>query len=349
MSALQPILIRLAEGERLDRATAGKAFDIIMSGKADGVEIAAFLMALRVRGETVGEIAGGVDAMRDHASRIDAPDGVVDTCGTGGDGLDTVNISTTAALVAAAAGVPVAKHGNRSVSSKSGSSDVLMALGARLEQPLERVSDALREFGFTFLYAPAHHSAMRHAAPVRKALGVRTIFNLLGPLANPAGATRQVIGVYSAHLLQPMAEVLRELGADHVWVVHGRDGMDELSVSEASDVVVLKDDDISDLVVTPEQVGLMRHGPDALAGGSAEDNARDLRDVLDGEAGAYRDAVLMNAGAALVVGGRAEELSDGVQLAAHAIDSGKARDLLDRWIAFTQDGTQAGTEGGTPA
>ncbi|MCJ9428767.1 anthranilate phosphoribosyltransferase [Kordiimonas marina] len=336
MADLRPILARLADGTRLNADEAEQAFDIIMSGGADLAQMAAFIMALRVRGEEVDEIVGGARVLRAKANRLKAPEGVIDTCGTGGDGHGTYNISTAAALVIAAAGVPVAKHGNRSVSSKSGSADVLMALGANLDMPEAANEQSLSENGFAFMFAPAHHRAMRHVAPARGSLQLRTIFNLLGPLANPAHAKRQVLGVFDRKWLRPMAEVLKKLGSEHVWVVHGEDGLDELTTTGTTYVAELKDGQIREFEVTPGDVGLATATLEDLKGGDAEVNAQAIRDLMAGKPSPYRDIVLMNAGAGLVVGGKAETLADGVKLAAETIDSGKAEALLNTWAAFTQ-------------
>lgn len=337
MSDLRPILARLADGENLNAEDAEKAFNIIMSGAADLAQMAAFIMALRLRGEQVDEIVGGARVLRAKADRIAAPDGIIDTCGTGGDGIGTYNISTAAALVTAAAGVPVAKHGNRSVSSKSGSADVLMSLGANLEISKEANEQSLLENNFAFLFAPAHHRAMRHVAPARGSLQLRTIFNLLGPLANPAHAKRQVLGVFDRKWLRPMAEVLQKLGSEHVWVVHGSDGLDEVTTTGVTYVAELKDGEITEFGVSPESVGLEKADLDDLKGGDAEVNAQAIKDLLAGEKSAYRDIVLINAGAALVVAGKAEGLREGVDIAAETIDSGAAKTLLHRWVQFTQD------------
>ncbi len=329
-------LARLADGETLSVRQASEAFEHIMSGKSDPIQISAFLMALRVRGETVDEIVGGAEALRGKAALLSNSGDVVDTCGTGGDGIGTYNISTAAAIVAAAAGCPIAKHGNRSVSSKSGSADVLMSLGAKLDITLEQNEESLRKFGFCFMFAPAHHQAMRHVAPVRASLKLRTIFNLLGPLANPAQAKRQVLGVFDRHWLVPMAEVLRALGSKHVWVVHGEDGLDELTVTGKTSVAELKDGVIREFVLSPSEVGLKISSIDSLKGGDANDNAAALTSLLDGEVSSYRDITILNAAAALVVGGKVPTLLAGVIAATEAIDNGAAKDLFASWIAFTQ-------------
>lgn len=336
MSVLQPFIARLADGRVLTRSEARDAFRAIMSGDAGEIEMAAFLMALRLRGETVDEIAGGADVLRSKASMLEAPDGAVDTCGTGGDGLGTYNISTAAAIVTAACGVPVAKHGNKAVSSKSGSADVLAQLGVALDIPLERTQACLDRLGICFLLAPKHHGAMRHVAPVRKAMGIRTIFNVLGPLSNPAGAKRQLIGVFSADWLLPLAETLKALGSQRVWVVHGSDGLDELTVTGPSRVAALEDGAVTSFEVMPRDAGLNEHGLEGLIGGTAEDNAAALQAVLDGEAGAYRDVVLLNTAAALLVAGKVADLTAGAERAAAAIDSGGAADLLKRWADLSR-------------
>ncbi|WP_286831515.1 MULTISPECIES: anthranilate phosphoribosyltransferase [Kordiimonas] len=336
MSDLRPILAKLADGETLTADQSQDAFNIIMSGAADLAQMAAFIMALRLRGEQVDEIVGGARVLRSKATQIKAPEGIVDTCGTGGDGLGTYNISTAAAIVTAAAGAPVAKHGNRSVSSKSGSADVLMSLGAELEISQEANEQSLVDNNFAFLFAPAHHKAMRHVAPARGSLQLRTIFNLLGPLANPAQAKRQILGVFDRKWLRPMAEVLQKLGSEHVWVVHGSDGLDEVTTTGPTYVAELKDGQITEFEVTPQSVGLEVSDIEDLTGGDADVNAQAIRDLLAGKPSAYRDIVLMNAGAALVVAGKAATLKEGVDLAASTIDSGKAAAALQKWVAFTQ-------------
>lgn len=334
MTAFRALIAKLADGHPLTRAQARQAFDLMMRGAVGEIEMAAFVMALRLRGETVDEIIGGVEALRAHGSRISAPPGVMDTCGTGGDGLHTRNISTAVAIVLAAAGVPVAKHGNRAVSSACGSADVLEALGVPLEQSEAEAERTLHELGICFLLAPRHHRAMRHVAPVRKALGIRTIFNILGPMANPAGARRQLIGVFDPRWLRPMAETLKALGSERAWLVHGSDGMDELTVTGPSAVVVLEQDgEIREMTVTPEEAGLTRHPASALRGGDARENAEALLALLEGEEGAYRDIVLLNTAAALVVADRVPDLRAGAALAAEVIDTGRAADLLARWRA----------------
>lgn len=339
MNDLRDIVKLLSEGNTLSEHQSEQAFSQIMSGQVDPPQMAAFVMALRVRGETVDEITGGARALRSKASLVSVPDGAVDTCGTGGDGTGTYNISTAAAIVTAACGVPVAKHGNKSVSSKSGSADVLASLGIAFDLPLEAQEQALRELGIAFLFAPQHHKAMRHVAPVRASLGIRTIFNLLGPLANPALAKRQLLGVYDRKWLQPMAEVLSRLGSEHVWTVHGSDGLDELTTTGVTYVTELKDGKLRDFEISPEDVGLKRATMADLQGGDATENAEALREVLAGKPSAYRDIVLLNTGAALLIGGKVATLQAGVTMAAEAIDTGKAKELLTKWADFTQKHT----------
>lgn len=336
MSELKDCIVRIAEGGRLTREEARAAFETIMSGAADDAEIAAFLMGLRMRKESVEEIAGGAEVLREKAIALKAPPGAVDTCGTGGDGHGSFNISTAAAIVAAACGVPVAKHGNVSVSSKSGSAEVLERLGVDLDLPAERVQACLDKFGICFLMAPKHHRAMRHVAPVRRSMGIRTVFNVLGPLSNPAGATRQLIGVYDPEWLEPLARTLAALGSEHVWIVHGSDGLDELTVTGESEVVEYAGGELRCFTVTPEEAGLARHPLAALKGGTPEENAAAMTALLGGERGAYRDIVLLNAAATLLVADKTTELASGVRQAAEAIDTGVAADLLERWAAFTR-------------
>lgn len=336
MNDLKDIIKLLSEGKILSEQQSVQAFSHIMSGQVDLSQMSAFVMALRVRGETVDEITGGARVLRDKAARVSVPDCAVDTCGTGGDGTGTYNISTAAAIVTAACGVPVAKHGNKSVSSKSGSADVLACLGIAFNLPIEAQEQALRELGIAFLFAPQHHKAMRHVAPVRASLGIRTIFNLLGPLANPALAKRQLLGVFDRKWLRPMAEVLGRLGSEHVWIVHGSDGLDELTTTGITYVTELKDGKLRDFEVSPEDVGLKRASMTDLQGGEAAENAAALLDLLDGTPSAYRDIVLLNTAAALLVGGKVADLKDGVAIAEDAIDSGRAKTLLQKWAAFTQ-------------
>jgi len=339
--ALKPVLAKLAKGDRLDADEAEAAFDVIMSGAATEAQIGGFLMALRVRGETVDEITGAVRTMRAKALPVKAPAGAIDVVGTGGDGSGTFNISTGAAIVVAAAGVPVAKHGNRALSSKSGAADVLTALGVNIDADMALVERAIREAGIGFLMAPRHHSAMKFVGKPRSELGVRTIFNLLGPLSNPAGVKRQFTGVFSKEWLEPLARVLKNLGCEAAWVVHGSDGLDELTTTGPSYVAALKDGKVTTFEVTPKDAGLATAKPADLKGGDARHNAEALKDVLKGAKGPFRDVVLLNAAGALVVAGKAKDLKAGVAQAAAAIDSGKARAALDKLVAITNAAVKA--------
>ncbi len=329
------LLASVAAGNALTVEEAERAFDIMMGGEATPAQMGALLMGLRVRGETVDEITGGARAMRARALAMDAPADAIDTCGTGGDAKGTFNVSTAAAIVTSACGVSVAKHGNRALSSKSGSADVLTALGVNIEADMELVREALWQAGIGFLMAPRHHGAMRHVAPTRVELGTRTIFNLLGPLSNPAGAKRQVIGVFDQAWAEPMAAVLRNLGSERVWVVHGSDGIDELTITGPSTVVELNGGELRQFEVTPEDAGLARATLDDIKGGDADANAEIMAVMLDGTAGPVRDIVLLNAAAALIVAGKAETLSAGVKMAGEAVDSGAARATLDKLIDIT--------------
>ena len=337
-SELKSLMRKVSTGAVLDQDEMASALEVMMSGAATPVQMAAFLMALRVRGETVDEITGAARLMRERMLTVEAPPDAVDIVGTGGDGHKTYNVSTCAALVAAGAGVPIAKHGNRSVSSLSGASDVLSALGVKLDVSPLVISRAINEAGVGFMWAPVHHQAMKHWAPARAELGIRTIFNLVGPLTNPAGVKRQVVGVFDEGWVDPLAEVLKNLGSVHAWVVHGSDGMDEFTTTGPTRVAELKDGDISIFEVTPEDAGLPTATLEQLKGGDAEVNAAAIRDVLHGELGPFRDIVLMNAAAALVVADKAANLADGVERAAHAIDSGAAQHAFDKLVAITNAG-----------
>ena len=322
--SLRPLIGKAADGP-LTRTEAEGAFDAIMSGDATPAQIGGFLMALRTRGETVEEMTAAVAVMRSKMTRVRAPEGAIDIVGTGGDGKGTLNISTAAALVAAGAGVPVAKHGNRNLSSKSGAADALSHIGVNVMVPAEVAQQALDEAGIAFMMAPMHHPAMRFVGPARTELGTRTLFNLLGPMTNPAGVKRQLTGAFSARWLRPMAETLASLGTERAWLVHGGDGTDELSIAEPSTVVEVDGGEIREFGLHPSDAGLPVHPFDAIVGGTPEENARALNALLGGETGAYRDAVLLNAAAALLVAGRAGDLKAGVALAAESIDSGAAR------------------------
>ena len=325
---LKPALARLASGEALSADEAEAAFTVIMAGDATPAQIGALLMAMRVRGETVPEITGAVRAMRARMTAIEAPEDAIDVCGTGGDGAGTLNVSSAVTFVVAACGVPVAKHGNRALSSRTGGADVLTALGVNIDVPLERLETVLREAGAVFLFAPRHHPSMRHAAGPRVELGTRTLFNLLGPLSNPARVKRQLTGVFSPDWTRPMAETLAALGHRAAWLVHGL-GLDELTVAGENQVTSLKDGTIHTFSVTPEQAGLTRAPIAAIKGGDAAFNAAALSGLLRGVTGAYRDTVLLNSAAALIVAGRAADLRDGVDQAAHAIASGAALNVLE--------------------
>jgi anthranilate phosphoribosyltransferase len=324
-----------ATGRPLALEEAREAFDIMMAGDATPAQMAGFLMALRVRGETVDEITAGALVLRERMTRIAAPADAIDTCGTGGDGGGTHNISTAAALVVAGAGVPVAKHGNRGLSSRSGSSDVLQALGVDIDAEMTLIERAIEEAGIGFMMAPRHHGAMRHVAGPRVELGTRTIFNLLGPLANPAGVRRQLMGVFAREWVEPLARVLGRLGAERAWVVHGLDGLDELTTTGPSLVAEWDGETVRTFEVTPEDAGLPRARPEDLRGGDAAHNAAAIRAVLSGVRGPLRDATLMTAGGALVVAGRAGNLKEGVALAARAIDSDAAAAALERLVRIT--------------
>jgi len=326
----------VASGQPLNRNDAREAFEIMMSGEASPAQTGAFLMGLRLRGETVDEIAAGAEIMRAKAVRVAAPEDAIDTCGTGGDASGTLNISTAAAFVVAACGVPVAKHGNKAQSSKSGSADVLAALGVSIELDAEAVGRCIAEAGIGFMFAQRHHGAMRHVGPVRVEMGTRTIFNLLGPLSNPAGARRQLIGVFARQWLEPLAEVLKQLGSTKVWIVHGSDGLDELTTTGASHVAELANGRITTFTVEPEALGLARVDAAALKGDDPAGNARALEDLLMGQTGAYRDIVVLNAAAALVVADKAADLKEGVAQAVAAIDSGHALDRLNRLRALAR-------------
>ncbi len=335
MADFKQLINKVAGGAALSADEAAEAFDAIMSGAATPAQIGGFLMALRVRGETVGEITGAVRTMRSKMLRVDAPGDAIDVVGTGGDAKGTYNVSTCTAFVVAGAGVSVAKHGNRALSSKSGAADVLGALGVNLEIGPDKIAQCVREAGVGFMFAPAHHAAMRHVMPARQELATRTIFNLLGPLSNPAGTKRQVVGVFAREWLVPLAETLRNLGAEHVWMVHGSDGLDELTTTGPTHVAALKGGDITTFDVSPEEAGLPIAQLEALKGGDAEHNAAAIHAVLDGAEGAFRDIVLLNAAAALIVASRAVDLASGERLAAQSIDSGAAKQSLHRLVTIS--------------
>jgi anthranilate phosphoribosyltransferase len=333
---IQRALARLLDGHDLSRAEARGVMGSIMSGEATPAQIAGFLIALRAKGETADEIAGCAEAMREHALPVrPRREDLVDTAGTGGDGARTINISTAAALVAAAAGAGVAKHGNRAVSSSSGSADVLEALGFELELAPDRVARSIDELGFGFLFAPTHHPAMRHAAPVRRELAARTVFNVLGPLTNPAGARAQVVGVYAPELVRTIAEVLGQLGAQRAFVVHGAGGIDELSPAGPNLVCEVAAGSVRERNVDPLELGIARSDPSDLRGGSPRENAAAISAVFHGENGGRRSAILLNAAGAIAAGGHAGDLREGLEVAREAVDSGAAAERLEQLIAFT--------------
>jgi len=332
--AFKPLLARLADGATLSEDDAEAFFAACLRGEPTPAQIAAAVTAMRMRGETVGELTACARAMREASTRLEQPYDVVDVCGTGGDGLHTLNISTAVGFVVAGAGVKIAKHGGKAASSKSGSSDVLGALGVKIDAGTELERRSLDEAGICFMFAPAHHPAMRHVMPVRGELGFRTVFNLLGPLTNPAGARRQVVGVPSSRFVEPLARALGALGAERAWTVHG-EGMDELTTTGETEVAEWKDGAVRLFRITPEAVGLKRATLADLTGGSPDDNARALRELLDGRAGPYRDIVLLNAAAGLLVADKVETLREGVELAARSIDSGAARAALAKLIEVT--------------
>ncbi|MGZ3216734.1 anthranilate phosphoribosyltransferase [Paracoccus sp. T5] len=327
MTDIRP-LIGIAATRPLTSAEAEAAFSALFDGAATPAQIGGLLMALRVRGETVDEIAAAARAMRARMNRVTAPTGAIDIVGTGGDGKGTLNISTATAFVVAGAGVPVAKHGNRNLSSKSGAADALVQMGINVMGGPAVAQQALDAAGICFMMAPMHHPAMRHVGPPRTELGTRTVFNLLGPLTNPASVRRQLTGAFSAEWIRPMAEVLRDLGSDAAWLVHGGDGTDELSIAAESHVAALKDGQITEFTVAPEDAGLPRHPFAAIIGGEPAQNAAAFRALLGGERGAYRDAVLLNAAAALLVADKVGDLRDGAAMAAQSIDSGAAQARL---------------------
>ena len=337
MAEFKSYIAKVAGGTPLSFEEAREAFDVVMSGEATPSQIGGFLMALRVRGETVSEISGAVATMRAKMLPVSAPADAIDIVGTGGDGSGSYNVSTCAAFVAAGAGVRVAKHGNRALSSRSGAADTLAALGVDIEIGPERIGACIREAGIGFMFAPAHHSAMRFVGPTRVELGTRTIFNLLGPLSNPAGVRRQLVGVFAPEWVEPLAHVLKELGSETVWVVHGG-GLDEITTAGPTRVAALENGEVRSFEVTPEAAGLPRAAAGDLTGGDAAHNARALRAVLEGARNAYRDIALLNAGAALVVAGQAATLADGVALAAAAVDDGRALAVLERLIAVSNAG-----------
>ncbi|MDB9857239.1 anthranilate phosphoribosyltransferase [Amylibacter sp.] len=337
MSDQLKTLIAAAIDGPLDGDQARKAFEIIMNGDATPEQIGGLLMVMRTRGETVAEYAAAAAVMRAKCLPVKAPDGAMDIVGTGGDGKSTLNISTATAIVTAGAGVVVAKHGNRNLSSKSGTADALGELGVQVMVGPKVVERAINECGIGFMMAPMHHPATRHVMPARQALGTRTIFNILGPLTNPAGAKRQLTGAFSREMIRPMAEVLLELGSEKAWLVHGSDGTDEISIAGVTWVAKLENGAVTDAEISPEDAGLPVHPFEAIVGGSPAQNAIALRDLLGGAKSAYRDAVLLNTAAALVVADKVDNLPDGVAMAAESIDSGKAQQKLDALARITTE------------
>ena len=335
MHDLKALIGKVANGAALSREEASEAFDVMMSGEATPSQMGGLLMGLRIRGETVDEITGAVTIMRAKMLRVEAPSGAIDVVGTGGDASGSYNISTCAALIVAGCGVPVAKHGNRALSSRSGAADVLAALGVRIDLVPDAITRCIRDAGIGFMFAPAHHPAMKHVGPTRVELGTRTIFNLLGPLSNPAGVKRQMVGVFSRPWVEPLANVLKNLGCERAFVVHGSDGLDEITTSGPTSVAALENGAVRTFEITPDEVGLPKVKPEALRGGDAEANAAALAAVLKGGKGPFRDVAVFNAAAALVVAGRAKDLKAGVALAAEALDSGEAEGRLDRLIAVS--------------
>jgi len=333
MERFRALIGKVATGATLTRDEAAHAFDKMMAGEATPAQMGALLMGLRVRGETVDEITGAVSAMRAKMLPVEAPADAIDVVGTGGDASGSYNISTCAAFIVAGSGVPVAKHGNRALSSKSGAADVLAALGVNIELAPDAIGRCVREAGIGFMFAPAHHPAMKNVGPTRIELGTRTIFNLLGPLSNPAGVKRQMVGVFARPWIEPLAKVLAALGSERAWVVHGSDGLDEITTSGPSFVAELGK--VKTFEVTPEDAGLKRSNPEQLRGGEAAMNAAALRAVLEGMPGPYRDVALMNAGAALVVAGKAKNIREGVALGAKALDGGAANARLEKLIAVS--------------
>ena len=333
--SLKRVLDDLSSGKTLDISQAEQAFEIIMSGQAQNSQIGAFLMALKMRGETIDEITGAVLAMRSKVNKVIAPDKAIDIVGTGGDKSGTFNISTAAAFVVAGCGIPVAKHGNRAQSSKTGTADVLIKLGVNIDSSIITIERSIKEAGIGFMMAPNHHPAMRFVGNVRVELGTPTIFNLLGPLLNPAAVKRQSTGVFHRKWIKPMAESLNNLGSEMAWVVHGSDGLDELTTTGVTYVAELKNGFVKTFQVTPEDAGLPISKPEDLKGGDAEKNANALKALLEGRSGAYRDIVLLNAASALYISGKASSLKDGVKQARHCIDQGKAKQALNRLIKIT--------------
>lgn len=341
MNTLKALIARVADGHALSVEDARLGFEALMSGNATPAQMGGFLMALRVRGETIDEITGAAGVMRAKALKISAPDDAIDVVGTGGDGVGTWNVSTATSLVVAACGVPVAKHGNRALSSKSGAADVLSALGVDTDADFKLIEQAIREARIGFMMAPRHHSAMRNVAGPRIELGTRTIFNLLGPLSNPALVRRQLVGVFASRWVEPLAVTLGNLGSTHAWVVHGSDGTDEITTTGPTTVAELRDGKVRRFEITPEEAGLPRASLADLKGGTPAENAAAIMALLGGKPGPFRDIVLLNAAAALIVAGRVETLREGATRAAASLDEGKAMATLSRLIAITSTKAQA--------
>lgn len=332
MFDMKNTLATVANGLPLSQEQAEKTFNIIMSGDATPVQIGALLMGLRVRGETIDEITGAVNVMRAKMVRVKAPEGAVDLVGTGGDASGTYNISTCSSFVVAGMGIPVAKHGNRALSSKSGAADTLIALGVNLELTPKQISTCIDQAGLGFMFAPAHHSAMKHVGPARVELGTRTIFNLLGPMSNPASVRHQMVGVFDGKWLEPLARTLQRLGSEKAWIVHGSDGLDEITTTGVTQCVALEDGEVRSFVINPEELGLTKANPRDLIGGDAEHNATALNNVLQGEISAHRDIVLINSAATAVVAQKAESLAEGLDLARKSLDSGAALACMEALV-----------------
>jgi len=335
MDEFKTLIGKVATGATLSREEAAGAFDRMMSGEATPSQMGGLLMGLRIRGETVDEITGAVTTMRAKMLRVEAPAGAIDVVGTGGDASGSYNISTCAAFIVAGAGIPVAKHGNRALSSRSGAADVLGALGVKIDLGPEAISRCIEEAGIGFMFAPAHHPAMKHVGPTRIELGTRTIFNLLGPLSNPAGVKRQMVGVFSRQWVEPLAHVLKNLGSERAYVVHGSDGLDEITTSGPTSVAALDNGKVTTFEIKPEELGFAKAKPEDLRGGDAEANASAVMDVLRGKKGAFRDVAILNAAAAIVVAGKAKDLKDGIAIAKKSVDSAEAEGRLDRLIAVS--------------
>ncbi|MCV0429827.1 MAG: anthranilate phosphoribosyltransferase [Roseibium sp.] len=333
MSTFKDIIAKVADGHALSPAEAREAFDVILSGSATPSQLGGFLMALRVRGESIAEVTGAVATMRAKMLPVDAPTDAMDIVGTGGDNSGSYNISTCTALVVAGCGVPVAKHGNRSLSSKSGAAEALAQLGVDIDISPEKISDCIRTAGIGFMFAPLHHAAMKHVGPTRMELGTRTIFNLLGPLSNPAGVKRQMVGVFAKKWVEPVAHSLKELGSEKAWVAHGSDGMDEITTTGPTYVSELRDGEVRSFEISPSDVGLPIARAEDLKGGQPSENAKALQEVLAGEKNAYRDIVLFNSAASLLVADKVSNLKDGVEMAAMAIDNGTAASTLEKLVA----------------